>query len=86
MAENESLDLGSSPRMRVVFDAFRSGSSCREVASKLEKALVGGIQLLARHRDEWMKIASAARERGHAWARLLASQRPDTQGVTNASA
>lgn len=46
----------------------------------------GVIQLLARYRDEWTEIASAARERGHAWAGLLAPQRPATQGVTHASA
>jgi len=44
------------------------------------------IKLLARYRDEWMRIASAARERGHAWARLLAPHRPATQGVIHASA
>lgn len=46
----------------------------------------GVIQLLARYRDEWTEIASAARESGHAWARLLAPKRPETQGVTHASA
>jgi hypothetical protein len=46
----------------------------------------GVIQLLARYRDEWTEIALAARERGHAWARLLAPNRPATQGVTHASA
>jgi len=44
MAENESLDLGNSPRMRVVFDAFRKGASCQVVTSKLEKALIGGLR------------------------------------------
>jgi hypothetical protein len=46
----------------------------------------GVIQLLVRSRDEWTEIASAARERGHAWAKLLAPKRPGTQGVTHASA
>lgn len=46
----------------------------------------GVIQLLARYRDEWMGIASAARERGHAWAKLLAPNRPAMQGVNHASA
>ena len=46
----------------------------------------GVIQLLARYRDEWTEIASAARERGHAWAKLLAPKRPATQGVNHASA
>jgi len=45
MAENESLDLGSSPRMRVVFDAFRNGASCPEATSKLENALIGGLRV-----------------------------------------
>ncbi len=46
----------------------------------------GVIQLLARYRDEWTEIASAARESGHAWAKLLAPKRPATQGVNHASA
>ncbi len=40
MAENESLDLGSSLRLRVVLDVLRNGASCQEVASKLENALI----------------------------------------------
>jgi hypothetical protein len=46
----------------------------------------GVIQLLARYRDEWTVIASGARERGHAWAKLLAPQRPATEGVIHAPA
>ena len=44
------------------------------------------IQLLARYRDEWMVIASAARESGLAWAKLLDPRRAATQGVSHASA
>jgi 7-cyano-7-deazaguanine synthase in queuosine biosynthesis len=46
----------------------------------------GVIQLLARHRKEWTEFVSAARKHGHAWARLLAPQRPATPGVIHASA
>jgi 7-cyano-7-deazaguanine synthase in queuosine biosynthesis len=46
----------------------------------------GVIQLLARYRDEWTRIASLERERGHAWANLLATKLLATQGVTYASA
>jgi hypothetical protein len=46
----------------------------------------GIIQLLARYRDEWTEIAAEARERGRAWARLLASKPPAAQGGTHASA
>jgi hypothetical protein len=46
----------------------------------------GVIELLARYRDEWTKIATVARDRGHAWARLLAPKRRATQGVIHASA
>lgn len=46
----------------------------------------GVIQLLARYRNEWTKIASTARQRGHGWAKLLAPQRSAKEGVTHASA
>jgi 7-cyano-7-deazaguanine synthase in queuosine biosynthesis len=44
------------------------------------------IALLARYRDEWMAVASDGHRKGFAWARLLAAPRPQTQGVTHASA
>lgn len=87
MAENESLDLGSSPRMRVVFDAFRNGSSCPEVASKLEKALIGGLRnALKQFREKGVTLADLLKSRdcpqairqllrkvqGHDYARLFA--------------
>jgi len=87
MAENESLDLGSSPRMRVVFDAFRSGSSCPEVASKLEKALIGGLRnALKQFREKGVTLADLLKSRdcpqdlrqllrrtqGHDYVRLFA--------------
>jgi len=50
------------------------------------QAQQGVIQLLARFRDEWTEIASAAQDGGHAWAKLLASKRPALQGVNHASA
>ncbi len=46
----------------------------------------GVIRLLANYRDEWIKIASAERERGTTWSRLLAPNQPVTQGVNHASA
>lgn len=64
MAENESLDLGSSPRMRFVFDTFRNGSSCPEVASKLEKALVGGLRnVLKQFREKGVTLADLLKSR-----------------------
>jgi 7-cyano-7-deazaguanine synthase in queuosine biosynthesis len=50
------------------------------------QAQKGVARLLARYRDEWTVIAAAARERGHAWARLFAPKRPTSQGGTHASA
>jgi hypothetical protein len=44
------------------------------------------IALLACYRDEWMAIASDRHRNEFSWARLLASPRPHTQGVTYASA
>ena len=69
MAENESLDLGSSPRMRVVFDAFRNGSSCPEVSSKLERALVGGLRkALQQFREKGVTLADLLKSRDCALA------------------
>lgn len=45
----------------------------------------GVIELLARYRDEWEKVASVARERGCLWASLLAPKRPPRKGVEHAS-
>jgi hypothetical protein len=42
--------------------------------------------LLARHRDEWMAIASDGNRKGLPWARLLTAPRLQRQGVTHASA
>ena len=87
MAENESFDLGSSPRMRVVFDAIRNGASCPEVASKLEKALIGGLRkALKQFREKGVTLADLLKGRdcsqalrqllrkvqGHDYARLFA--------------
>lgn len=87
MAENESLDLSSSPRMRIVYDAFRSGSSCPTVASKLEKALIGGLRkALKEFRERGVKFSDIVQSRdrpqamrqllrkveGHDYARLFA--------------
>lgn len=43
------------------------------------------IFLLARYRDEWMKIASDGNRKGLPWARLLAEPRPQKEGVIHAS-
>lgn len=43
------------------------------------------IALLARYRDEWMDIASKGNRKRFAWARLLATPRPQKQGVAHAS-
>jgi hypothetical protein len=87
MAENESLDLDSSPRMRVVFDAFRNGASCPEVSSKLEHALIGGLRkALKQFREKGVTLADLLKSRdcpqvlrqllrktqGHDYARLFA--------------
>lgn len=87
MAENESLDLDSSPRMRVVFDAFRNGSSCTEVSSKLERALIGGLRkALKQFQEKGVTLADLLKSRdcpqalrqllrkvqGHDYARLFA--------------
>lgn len=42
--------------------------------------------LLARYREEWMAVASDGNRKGLPWARLLATPRPQRQGVTHASA
>jgi hypothetical protein len=44
MAENESLDLGKSPRMRVVYDAYRNGASDDEVVGYVAKAVTRGFR------------------------------------------
>jgi 7-cyano-7-deazaguanine synthase in queuosine biosynthesis len=44
------------------------------------------VELLARYRNEWMKIAADAREQGHAWARLLAPKQLASRGLIDASA
>jgi hypothetical protein len=44
MAENESLDVCGSLRMRRVSDAFRAGASCEDVSVRLEKAFVGWLR------------------------------------------
>lgn len=87
MAENESLDLGSSPRMRRVLDAVRNGSTSSEVASKLATALIGGLRSalkqfqrngvtladLLKRRDCPQAIRMLVRKvRGHIYARLFA--------------
>ena len=86
MAENESLDLDS-PRMRVVFDAFRNGASCPVVKSKLEIALIGGLRrALKQFREKGVTLADLLESRdcpralqqllrktqGHDYARLFA--------------
>jgi len=96
MAENESLDLGSSPRMRVVFDAFRDGLSGPEVASKLEKALIVGLRkALKQFRKKGVTLANLLKNRdcpqelrqllrkvqGHDYARLFA-EAAATSGAT----
>lgn len=87
MAENESLDLDSSPRMRVVFDAFQNGASCQEVTSKLENALIGGLRkALKQFQEKGVTLADLLKSRdcpqvlrhllrktqGHDYARLFA--------------
>lgn len=65
MAENESLDLSTSPRMRVVFDAVRNGSSSIEAATKLEKALIGGLRkALKQFREKGVRLADLLKSRG----------------------
>src|SRR6266498_5474825 len=46
MAENESLDLGSSyaKRWDAAFTAIQNGDPCEKVASKVRKALYGGVR------------------------------------------
>jgi hypothetical protein len=46
MAENESLDLGSSyaKRWDAAFTAVQSGDLCEKVAPKVSKALYGGVR------------------------------------------
>lgn len=46
MAENESLDLGSSyaKRWNAAFTAVQSGDPCEKVAPKVSKALYGGVR------------------------------------------
>ncbi|MCI0738754.1 MAG: 7-cyano-7-deazaguanine synthase [Gemmataceae bacterium] len=51
-----------------------------------EQSQEDAIELLARYRDEWMDIASIRREKGHNWARLLATHELKMEGVTHASA
>ncbi len=47
---------------------------------------LGIIDLLARNRDEWLQVAAEGRERGYAWARLLAPNRTSVEsGATRAS-
>lgn len=87
MAENESLDLDSSPRMRMVFNAFRNGASCLVVASKLEKALIAGLRnALKQFRETGVTLTDLLNSRdcaqdlrrllrktqGHDYARLFA--------------
>jgi hypothetical protein len=88
MAENESLDVNDSPRMRAVFDALRNGASCTEVSSKLGKALIGGLRkALQQFREKGVTLADLLKSRdcpkdirqllrkiqGHDYARLFAA-------------
>jgi hypothetical protein len=81
------LDLGNNPRMRVVLDAFRNGSSCPVVSSKLERALIGGLcKALKQFREKGVTLAVLLKSRdcpqtlrqllrkvqGHDYARLFA--------------
>jgi hypothetical protein len=87
MAENESLDLDSSPRMRVVFNAFHKGASGQKVVAKLENALIGGLRKalkqfkqkgvllgdLLKSRDSPQALSDLVRKtEGHDYARLFA--------------
>ena len=65
MAENESLDLDSSPRMRLVLDAFRKGASCQEVSRRLENALIGGLRkALKQFQEKGVTLADLLKSRG----------------------
>jgi hypothetical protein len=44
MAENESLDIDKSNRMKKVCDAFHTGASCQAVAAELERAITRGLR------------------------------------------
>ena len=87
MAENESLDLSSSPRMQVIFDAFFKGGSCPEVSSKLERAVTDGLRkAIKQFRAKGVTLADLLKSRdcpqelrqllrktqGHDYARLFA--------------
>jgi hypothetical protein len=87
MAENESLDLDSSPRMRVVFDAILKGASYQEVSSKFENALIGGLRkALKQFQEKGVTLADLLKSRdcpqefrqllrkteGHDYARIFA--------------
>lgn len=64
MAENESLDIDKSRRMKKVFDAFRTGTSCQEVAAELGRAITRGLR----------KALKQFREKGVTLAELLNSR------------
>jgi hypothetical protein len=93
MAENESLDIDSSPRMRVVFNAFHKGASFQEILSKLENALrVGLRKALKQFKDKGVLLGDLLKSRdspqalrellrktqGHDYARLFA----DAAGIS----
>jgi hypothetical protein len=90
MAENESLDLGTgyAKRWDSVFAAVDKRSPCGEVASKISKALYGGVnRALKQFREQGVPISQflagrESRERlrqlvrkteGHQYAQLLES-------------
>jgi hypothetical protein len=59
MAENESLDLGSSysKRWDAAFISFRNDDPCEKVAPKISKALYGGIRrALKRFEESGVKL------------------------------
>ena len=86
MAENESLDMENSRRMKKVCDAFRTGVSCQEVAAEFERALTRGLResckqflkkgapfgAFLKSRDNPQALRELLRKvRGHDYARLL---------------
>jgi hypothetical protein len=90
MAENESLDLGSSyaKRWDPAFTAFKNGDPCEKVASKISKALYGGLRKALKQFQEHevslsdLLDACGSRQRlhqlvrqlgGHQYAQLLES-------------
>jgi hypothetical protein len=67
MAENESLDLGSSYAQRwdAAFTAIQKGDPCEKVTSKIGKALYGGLRKAVKQfRDHGVTLADLLDARG----------------------